>query len=151
MRTAFKLMMGLVGLVALPSGGWAAGVSIEDAWAQATPPKATVGRAYMTIINTSAEVDHLVSAKADVAWSAEITGIRMSENAPHVRQLLNFDIPAGGRVDFTPGGYHVLLRSLKKPLTPGEKFKGALTFEKAGVVSVEYVVRAKDRPATPAP
>ncbi len=150
MRTVFKWMLGLAGIVALPQGAWSAGVSVQNAWAQATPPKATVGRAYMTIINNSAEVDHLVAASAEVAWTAEITGIRILDNAPNMRQLMNFDIPPGGRVDFTPGGYHVLLRSLKKPLAPGDTFKGALTFEKAGVVAVEYTVRAKSPSASSA-
>jgi hypothetical protein len=67
-----------------------------------------------------------------------------------MRQLMNLDVPAGGSVEFTPGGYHVLLRNLKKPLAPGDTFKGTLTFERTGVISVEYKVEAADPSSTPA-
>jgi len=42
----------------------------------------------------------------------------------------------GGSVEFTPGGLHVLLRNLKKPLVPGDTFKSTLTFERSGVIFV---------------
>lgn len=136
-----------LGMVAAIPGAWAGDISIEHARAQASPPKATVGRAYVTLLNTSAEVDHLVSATAEVAQRAEISGIRAAATTPNMRQLFNLDVPAGGHVDFTPGGYHVLLRNLKKPLVAGDTFRGTLTFQRSGVIFVEYKVEAVDRPS----
>jgi copper(I)-binding protein len=51
-------------------------------------------------------------------------------------------IPAGGTVKLEPGGYHLMLLKLKKPLTAGQRFKATLVFEKAGPVEVEFEVRA---------
>lgn len=151
-RTTRRLAIKLAAAIALFMrfhGALAGDISIQNAWAQATPPKATIGNGYMKIINRSAEPDHLLAVTAEVSRSAEIDGIRMADNAAHMKQLLNFDIPAGGSVEFKPGSYHVLLRNLKKPLTPGETFRGTLTFARSGVISVDYKVEATD-PAPPA-
>lgn len=134
----------LSGLVAASHDARSADVSVQHAWAPATPPKATIGNGYMTIFNSSAEPDHLLAATAEVSRTAEIDGLRRADSSPHMEQLLNLDVPAGGSIELQPGSYHVLLRNLKKPLTPGETFRGTLTFARSGVISVEYKVEAKD-------
>lgn len=141
------LAVTLPGLVAASHGAWSADISIQHAWASATPPKATVGHGYMTIVNSSAEPDHLLAATADVSRTAEIDGLRRADSSPHMEQLLNLDVPAGGSIVLQPGSYHILLRNLKKPLTPGETFRGTLTFARSGVISVEYKVEPRDRAA----
>jgi copper(I)-binding protein len=141
------LAVALSGPVAARHGAWAADISIRNAWAAATPPKATVGHGYMTIVNSSAEPDHLLAATADVSRTAEIDGLRRADSSPHMEQLLNLDVPAGGSIDLQPGSYHVLLRNLKTPLKPGETFRGTLTFARSGVISVEYKVEGKDHAA----
>lgn len=144
------LAVALSGPIAARDGARAADISIRNAWAAATPPKATVGHGYMTIVNSSAEPDHLLAATADVSRTAEIDGLRRADSSPHMAQLLNLDVPAGGSIELQPGSYHVLLRNLKIPLTPGQTFKGTLTFARSGVISIEYKVESKDRTAASA-
>lgn len=50
------------------------------------------------------------------------------------------DVPPGGKVEFKPGGYHIMFMELKQQLKQGEMMKGTLTFEKAGNVDVEFKV-----------
>ena len=50
-------------------------------------------------------------------------------------------VAAGTTVALEPGGYHIMLMELAKPLVVGEKVKVTLTFEKAGDVVVEADVR----------
>ena len=76
------LAVALSGSVAADHGAWAADISIQNAWAAATPPKATVGHGYMTIVNSSAEPDHLLAATADVSRTAEIDGLRRADSSP---------------------------------------------------------------------
>jgi periplasmic copper chaperone A len=52
------------------------------------------------------------------------------------------EIKPGESVELKPGSFHVMFVDLHKPLTVGEHFKGALVFEKAGTVQLEYDVRA---------
>jgi copper(I)-binding protein len=51
-------------------------------------------------------------------------------------------LPAGAKVVFKPGGYHIMFMELKEPLKQGDMVKGTLTFEKAGSVEVEFKVGA---------
>jgi copper(I)-binding protein len=51
-------------------------------------------------------------------------------------------VPAGGKVEFKPGGFHIMFMDLKQPLKQDERLKGTLTFEKAGPVEVEFKVES---------
>ncbi|MBX9756541.1 MAG: copper chaperone PCu(A)C, partial [Pseudomonadaceae bacterium] len=53
-------------------------------------------------------------------------------------------IPAGGEAKFAPGGNHLMLFGLQKPLVAGERFPLTLEFEKAGKVEVEVVIEASE-------
>ena len=117
-----------------------ADILLGHPWAQATPPKALVARAYVEITNKSDDTDHLIGVTTDAAGSAEIAGIRVLQNVPNLRRLFNIDIPAGRAIVFAPGGYHILLRNLKKPLVAGDKVNIDLSFENAGDVSGVFTV-----------
>ena len=46
-----------------------------------------------------------------------------------MRELTNgLEIPPGATVELKPGGYHIMMTNLTRPLTKGEKVKGSLTF-----------------------
>ena len=51
------------------------------------------------------------------------------------------EIPAEGRVEFKPGGLHIMLIGLKRSLNPGARFEVILEFEKNSLVKVESEVR----------
>ena len=52
------------------------------------------------------------------------------------------EIPPGATVELKPGSYHVMMMSLSRQLTKGERVKASLTFEKAGKVDIEFDVEA---------
>ena len=56
------------------------------------------------------------------------------------------DVPARARVEFKPGGKHLMLFGLPATLKPGDELTLTFTFEKAGAVPVTAVAR----PATDA-
>jgi hypothetical protein len=125
-------------------------ILLDHPWAQASPPKAVVGRAFVTILNQSDEIEHLVGVTTDAASSAEISGIRILQNVPNPRQLFNIDIPPHRAIAFAPGAYHILLRNLRKPLVAGDRFAGVLIFKNAGAIPVEFRVEAASQNAPPA-
>ena len=43
-----------------------------------------------------------------------------------------------------PGGLHIMLIGLKKPMAAGQTFPLTLRFEKAGETSIQVTVRGKD-------
>ncbi len=50
------------------------------------------------------------------------------------------EIKPGETVELRPGSFHIMLMGLKLPLEAGQKVKGALEFETAGKIEIEYQV-----------
>lgn len=58
-----------------------------------------------------------------------------------MREVEKIDLPAGKAVELKPGGYHIMLMELVKPLKVGDTIEITLTFEKAGKKTVTAEVR----------
>ena len=117
-------------------------ISIEAPWSRATPGGAKVAAGYLTIKNSGATPDRLVSATADIAERAEVHEMSMTDGMMKMRQVTDgVAVPAGGSVALAPQGYHLMFLGLKTPLKEGETFAGTLAFEKAGTVAVMFEVR----------
>jgi periplasmic copper chaperone A len=117
-------------------------LEIKHPWARATPKGAAVAGGYLTIVNTGANADRLVSFSSPVAGRFEIHEMRMNDGVMQMRPLPNgIEIKPGATVELKPGGLHLMFVDLKEPLKEGQIVKGTLTFEKAGPVEVEYTVR----------
>jgi copper(I)-binding protein len=74
----------------------------------------------------------------------EIHEMAMDGNVMKMRAVPSLDLPAGKAVDLKPGGYHVMLMDLKKPLTAGDTVPITLVVESAGqreTVEVKAAVR----------
>jgi copper(I)-binding protein len=60
-----------------------------------------------------------------------------------MRKIDRLDVPAGGKVELKPGGYHIMLIDLVRELKVGDKIEITLKFEKAGDVKITAEVRAE--------
>jgi len=128
---------------ALPAFSQNAAVQVEKPWARATPAGATTGAVYMTLDNKSNAADRLVGASTDVAATVQVHEMSMENGTMKMREVAGgLAIPAGGSVVLKPGGYHVMLIGLKKPLKAGDSFPLTLQFQKAGKVSITVPVQA---------
>jgi len=116
-------------------------LTVTGAWARTTPPGATMGAIYLTIENGSAKSDRLLKLKTSVASSAGVHRTEVLDGIARMREVAVLHIAAGERIEFQPGGYHVMLMGLTKPLVEGQKFELELLFEVAGPRKVNVVVR----------
>jgi copper(I)-binding protein len=136
------LLAGLALLGGLLAGGTAlaqpSGLEISNAWARATPGKAETGAVYLTLASPTA--DRLVAASTPAAKKAELHTMTMAGMVMKMRPLAALDIPAGRPVALKPGGLHIMLIGLAKPLQAGQAFPLTLTFAKAGARTVEVAV-----------
>jgi copper(I)-binding protein len=106
------------------------GVDIKDAWARATPGGAQTAAAYVTLVSPAG--DRLTGASTPAAQKAELHSMTMDGDVMKMRQVDGIDLPAGKPVSLKPGGYHIMLTGLAKPLVEGQSFPLTLTFAKAG-------------------
>lgn len=115
---------------------------ISQAWSRATPGGAKVAGGYVTIENKGTAPDRLIGGSADIAGKFEIHEMAMDNGVMKMRPLdKGLTIEPGKTVKFAPGGYHLMLEQLKKPLKQGDKVPLTLEFEKAGKVAVSLDVQ----------
>jgi copper(I)-binding protein len=114
-------------------------IEIKNAWARATPGGAQTAAAYVTIEAPSG--DRLTGVSTPAAQKADIHSMTMDNGVMKMRQLDGLDLPAGKEVTLKPGGYHIMLTGLAKPLEAGQSFPLTLNFAKAGAQQVTVSVQ----------
>lgn len=113
---------------------------IEGAWAR--PGDAGgISAVYLVVSNTGETADALVAAQSEVAQVVELHQSRMAGDVMQMRPVERVEVPAGGRVELAPGGYHMMLIGLRRELRPGERFPIILRFERGGEITVDVEVR----------
>jgi periplasmic copper chaperone A len=113
-------------------------IEVKDAWARATPGKAENGAAYLTIVSPAS--DRLTGVSTPIAKQAELHNMTMDGGVMKMRPLADVDLPANQPVTLKPGGVHIMLMGLNRPLKPGDSFALTLSFEKAGKREVTVAV-----------
>lgn len=101
-------------------------VAIQGAWVRSTNPGQEVGAAYMTLL--SAQNATLVGITSDVSESVEIHDMTMQNGVMKMRMLKELPLIAGKPYLLAPGGFHLMLFGLKKPLIESGKVNFILTF-----------------------
>jgi hypothetical protein len=134
---------GLVGwsLVALQV---VAQVSVGDPWARSTVKEQTATGMFMTL--TSQQDARLVGASSPAARIVEVHEMSMANNVMQMREVKSVALPAGKPVQFKPGGYHVMMMDLAKPLEPGQKVPVTLVIEGRDGKRTNVEVQAEVRP-----
>ncbi len=115
---------------------------ITQAWSRATPGGAKIAGGYLTIENKGSAADRLVGGSGDVTDRIEVHEMSMSQGVMTMRALdKGLVIEPGQTVRLAPGGYHLMMFDLKRPLKQGDKVPVTLEFEKAGKVKLLFDVQ----------
>ena len=133
-----------IGLAFASSAG--AQVVVEGAWVRATAPGQPVAAAYMKI--TSAQPTALVAVSTPVTARAEIHQMKMEGGIMKMRPVTRLELLPGKAVELEPGGYHLMLMNITKPLRPGESVPITLVVEGADRKRLEVEVKAEVRSMT---
>jgi copper(I)-binding protein len=120
------------------------GLTVDDAWARpADTTGAARSAAYFTLRNDLAEPVRLVAADAEAARVTEVHLSFEEGGVMRMRPVVDgVEVAPGEAVAFEPGGYHVMLIDLKRPLAEGERFPLTLTFDGENEREVEVEVRS---------
>ena len=119
----------------------AAQVHVDGAWARPTVAGQSVGGGYLSL--RSVRADRLLGVSTPAAERVELHTMAMVGDVMQMRQLDAIELPAGQKVEFKPGGLHLMLLGLKQPLAAGSKLPLTLRFEKASEQKVEMSVMPK--------
>jgi hypothetical protein len=139
---ACAVFLSLLAAPALAEEIKAGDLVIKQAWSRATPGGAKTAGGYLTVENKGSAPDRLIGGAADVAAKVEVHEMAMNNGVMTMRPLdKGLTIEPGKTVKLAPGGYHLMLTALKKPLKHGDKVPVTLEFEKAGKVQVSLDVQ----------
>jgi copper(I)-binding protein len=158
------LTAALVTLVIAACGDDTGGeLQVTDVWSRASATSQLTGVVYFDVTGGESG-DALIAARVstEVAGSTEIhetvavdTSTTMAGHDMGGSTMAGHDmggamtmhpvsavhVGAGETVSFEPGGYHVMLMGLVRPLQVGETFEVTLVFEHAGEITVTAEVR----------
>jgi copper(I)-binding protein len=120
-----------------------AAVTVKDAWVRGTVPAQKTTGAFATL--TSTEDAKLVAVKSPAAKTVEVHRSEMHGGMMHMEAVDAVPLPAGKAVKLEPGGFHVMLIGLTRPIQAGTKVPLEFVFEDAkgrrSTVSAEAPVR----------
>lgn len=114
------------------------GIEVSDAWAR-TSTQGMNGAVYFVIENHNAETDELIGAASGVAEAVEVHESRMEGDMMMMNRVESVALEPAAKVEFKPGGYHVMLIGLKQDLNAGDEIEVTLQFRD----SPNILVKAK--------
>lgn len=121
-----------------------AGVEATDGWSRETVPGTSVGVGYLTLKNTGTSQAELMKITTPVAVSVELHQSSIdAQGVAHMWPVAQLELKPGEVVRFAPGGKHLMLVGLNKPLRVGDKVPVTMQFDRdAAPVTVLLTVRS---------
>ena len=129
---------------ALAQNDKAGDIAIARPWAPATTGgKLTNDAVYMTLNDQGTKPDELLAADSVVAQKVELH-IFDVENGVYGMHRVNGIVitPGAAATVLRPGGAHVMLEGVKRPLRAGDTFPLTLTFKNAGQLRIEVPIES---------
>lgn len=167
-RSVAAVVLGVLALPGCGSDEPAATFEATAAWSRPSPPGAVDGVLYLTVGSDVDDEIVAVEVPADVATSAELHATTTADGAPShhgdgdetettgatdttsasvlagdvlvMSQLETVPIEGGTTVEFEPGGNHVMLVGLARPLERDEHYTATLRFASGRSLAVDVVV-----------
>ena len=146
MLNKLKPVFVAAGLFLLSTQVYAGDVQIKEAWARATAPGQVNGS--VGVVITSKKDARLIAVKSAVAERAEIHTMTMDNGVMQMRQLDYLELPANQPVTLGPGGNHLMLFGLKRPLKEGSTLPLTLTVQYADKKTEKISTKAQVRSLT---
>ncbi len=146
-----KSLLAVVAFTAAIATAQAQEVSIKDAWIRGTVQGQSATGAFMELTGKSNA--RLIGAASPVAKVVEVHNMKVENGVMKMFPVDGVELPAGKPVKLAPGGYHVMLMDLQKPLNAGDKVPLKLTFELANKKreTVDLSVEVRDIKGQSAP
>lgn len=118
-------------------------LTMTDPWVKSAKKGMTA--AFGTLVNNGDSDLTIVSAEAtDITGAMELHETVENEDGSMAMQPKEggFVIPAGGEHELSPGGDHLMIMDLLKPVKPGETVTITLTFDDDSTTDIEATVKA---------
>jgi len=116
-------------------------VRATHAWIRVLPGDLPAG-GYVMLENTSAQPVTLQGASSPAYGSMMLHQSSTEGGMGRMTMVDSLAVPAHGRAELAPGGYHLMLMKAAAPVKTGDKVKFALRFSDGSSLDVDFVARA---------
>ena len=121
-------------------------VQVSEAWVRETAPGQSIGAAYMHI--RSRDDLTLIGVTSTASRAAELHQMSMKGDLMQMREVRTIKVAPGTGAALQPGGTHIMLVDIKRPLKAGDAVALRLTFRRADGSTFVLRVTAPVRPIT---
>lgn len=137
------LMMVVAGMFLLSACGTKEGIEISEPWAR-TSTQGMNSAVYFVIQNHNVEMDELIGVTSDVADAVEVHESKMEGGVMKMNHVGSVALEPSAKVEFMPGGYHVMLIGLKRDLKAGDEIEVTLQFRNSPDLTIKAIVKDAD-------
>ncbi|CAN5196455.1 hypothetical protein BH09PSE2_BH09PSE2_13540 [soil metagenome] len=148
---ALLLMAGGPKPTPMSVSGVAGPVRIERGGVRPAAQGLPASAAYLTLRNTGRKPDSLISVTTSVAAMAGVHVSVSHKGVMSMEPIGALPLPPGAAIELKPGGLHVMLDGLRRPLKVGEAVPLTFRFKTSAPVSIMVPVQAKAPPGPPEP
>ena len=117
-------------------------IVVRDAWIREPPPRSPAA-GYLVIENRGGDPVELVAVATEAAAQAEIHVMEYKDDRMTMRRVAKLQVPAGEEVALKPGGTHLMLMELRRPLRDGDEVELALRFGDGKEKRIQMPVQKK--------
>jgi copper(I)-binding protein len=136
----FRFFISFLIALMVQTPAWA--LQASGGWMRAMPPGQPTAAAYLTLRNADDKSARLVAASTPVARRVEIHESSQVDGMWRMRKLDSLAIPAGGSVTLAPGGVHLMLLGLTRPVREGDSLTITLELDNGESLPVTIEVGA---------
>ncbi|MEX8493279.1 copper chaperone PCu(A)C [Sphaerotilus sp.] len=120
-----------------------ADVTVMEPWVRGTVASQKSTGAFMQL--TTTEAVRLVEVKSGAAKIVEVHEMRMEGDRMMMKAVPGIDVVPGQTLELKPGGYHVMLIDVVKPLNAGDKVPLTLVLEGKDKKRIQVEISAEVR------
>jgi copper(I)-binding protein len=118
----------------------AADIAISGAWFRALPSGQPAG-GYFTMRNRGAAPAQLVAATSGACSMLMLHRTVNASGTSRMMDVKSVSVPAGGTVEFSPGGFHMMCMDPGAAMAPGKEVPVTLVFSDGSKVHADFVVK----------
>jgi hypothetical protein len=126
----------MLSLLAAPA--LAAGVTVSDGWFRALPGTLPAG-GYFALRNAGTKPISLTGASSPACGMLMLHQSKTQSGVSSMEMIDGIDVPAGGTVQFAPGGYHLMC--MQPRMKPGTKVPVTLEFTGGAKLTADFAVK----------
>ena len=132
--------LSLMALLAMTVSAGAAPVDVTGAWFRALPGKLPAG-GYFTVLNNTGRDVAIVAVQSEACGMLMLHQSKVTGGMSGMDMVDKVNVPAGGRIAFAPGGYHLMCTDPTPRMKIGARVPVLLSLSDGTAVAVAFAVR----------